>query len=147
MQSHAVDFEKQLELFRTEAESAVQFFFAWDAVHTVAASDRSVVRLLDESPLFWSTNLSALQYSAFIALGRVFDPDTSNYSVSRLLALAHANLEIFSKEALAKRKRQLSADADKWLEPYLAEVYVPTGEDFRSLKRKVAHWRRRYEFA
>ena len=145
MPSISADFESQLELFRTEAESALQFFFAWDAIHAVAAKSKAVFRLLNEAPQFWNTALGALQASALVALGRVFDPDPKNHSVTRLLTLAHANLGLFSKEALAARKRKLSASADEWLPEYLATAYVPSAEDFRSLKRHVALRRKVYE--
>ena len=51
MHSPAADFEVQLELFRTEAESAIQFFYAWDSVHAVAARDEAIVRLLNQAPM------------------------------------------------------------------------------------------------
>ena len=145
MPSTSVDFEAQLELFRTESQSALQFFYAWDATHAIAAKDKRVVRFLNETPLFWNTALGAVQASTFVALGRVFDPDSRNHSVTRLLALAHANLDIFSKNELAARKRKLSANADEWLSEYLRSVYVPTNEDFRRLKRHVASRRKIYE--
>ena len=106
MFSPSVEFETELELFRTEAESAIQCFYAWDATHAVAAKNKTVVRLLNEAPLFWNTALGALQTSALVALGRVFDPDQKNHNISRLLSIAHANPEIFSKDALAARKRK-----------------------------------------
>ncbi len=145
MSSPAIEFETQLELFRTEAESAIQFFYAWEATHAVAATDKAIVRLLNQAPLFWNTALGALQMSTLVALGRVFDPDPKNHSVSRLLSIAHSNLDIFSKEALAQRKRKGSANADEWLPEYLKTVYEPTRKDFRRLKRHVADRRRIYE--
>jgi hypothetical protein len=145
MPSHAADFETQLELFRTEAEGAIQFFYAWDAVHAVAAKDKAVFRLLNQAPLFWNTNLGALQTSTLVALGRVFDPDPKNHSVTRLLSVAHANLGIFSKDSLAARKRKSSANADEWLPEYLQTAYEPNGNDFRRLKRHVADRRKIYE--
>ncbi len=145
MSPSAVEFESQLELFRTDGQSAIQFFYTWDTIHAVAAKDKAVVRFLDEAPLFWNAALGALQTSTFVALGRVFDPDTNNHSVTRLLTLAHGNLEIFSKEALAARKRKLSANADEWLHEYLKTAYVPTRDDFRKLKRQVALRRKIYE--
>ena len=101
MPSPIADFESELALFRTEAESAIQFFYAWDATHAVAAKDKKVVHLLNEAPLFWNTALGALQMSSLVALGRVFDPDQKNHNISRLLSIAHANPDIFSKEAQA----------------------------------------------
>lgn len=59
--------------------------------------------------------------------------------------VGHKNLEIFSKDALADRKRRLSANADEWLAEYLRTAYEPTSEDFRRLKQHVAVRRRIYE--
>src|SRR3989338_4947410 len=145
MPSPAKDFEAQLELFRTEAESAIQFFYAWQAVHAVAVKDKSVVRLLNQAPLFWNTSLAALQASSLVALGRIFDPDQKNHSVTRLLAHAMANLPIFSRESLAERKRMSSPNADEWLPDFLADTHEPTIEDFRRLKRLLASRRKIYE--
>lgn len=141
----ARDFERELEVFRTECQGAIQFFYSWQTIHVVAASDKQVQRALNDAPLFWNTSLGAMQAATFIALGRIFDPDQKNHSISRLLALGHKNLEIFSKEALADRKRKLSANADEWLPEYLKAAYVPTSEDFRRLKQHVAVRRRIYE--
>jgi len=145
MPTASAEFEAQLELFRTEGQSAIQFFYAWDATHAVAASDKSVVKLLNQAPLFWNTALGALQSSTLVALGRVFDPDPKNHSVTRLLSLAHANPDIFSKEALAERKRAHNASADEWLSDYLNTAYVPDSVDFRRLKRYVAARRKIYQ--
>ena len=123
----------------------MQFFYAWQTVHSVASTDRSVHRALNRTALFWNTSLGALQTSTLVTLGRLFDPKPENHSVSRLLAIAHGNLDIFSKDALAARKRESSANADEWLPQYLDGVYVPTGNDFRRLKRYVAIRRRIYE--
>jgi len=145
MASPADEFEAQLELFRTEAQSAIQFFYVWDAVHAVAGKKKAVFRLLNQAPLLWNSALGALQSSMLVALGRVFDPDMKNHSVTRLLALAHGNPGIFSKQALAARKRKLSANADEWLAEYLKTAYVPKTSDFRRLKRQVALRRKVYE--
>ena len=72
-------------------------------------------------------------------------PEPKNHSLTRLLTLAHANLDIFSRDALAARKRKLSPNADDWLYEYLNTAYVPTREDFRKLKQLVAIRRKTYE--
>ena len=145
MNSKADEFKRELEVFRIESDAAVQFFYAWQTVNAVAGSDRSIRHALNKAPLFWNTSLGALQAATLVTLGRMFDPDPANHSVTRLLSIAHGNLGIFSKEALAERKRELSANADQWLEEYLKAVYVPTGNEFRLLKRYVAVRRRIYE--
>jgi hypothetical protein len=145
MASKALEFKRELEVFRTEGDAAVQFFYVWQTVNTVAGKDQSVHRALNRAPLFWNTSLGALQSATLVTVGRVFDPDPNNHSITRLLSIAHRNLDIFSKDALAERKRELSANADEWLPEYLKSVYVPDGDDFRRLKRYVAVRRRIYE--
>ncbi|WP_288107891.1 hypothetical protein [Limnobacter sp.] len=145
MATSSLDFATELELFRTEAESAIQFFYAWDATHAMAAVDPKVRRLLNEAPLFWNTSLGALQASTLVALGRVFDPAPNNHSVTRLLNSAHANLTMFSKQKLSDRKRAQSTNADEWLPEYLNTVYEPTGDDFRRLKKHLSNRRKIYE--
>ena len=86
-----------------------------------------------------------MQAATLVALGRVFDPEPKNHSLTRLLTLAHANLDIFSRDALAAQKRKLSPKADDWLYEYLNTAYVPTREDFRKLKQLVAIRRKTYE--
>jgi AbiU2 len=80
-----------------------------------------------------------------VALGRVFDPNPMNHSVTRLLSFAHAHLDIFSKASLAARKSQGSADANTWLPQYLKSVYEPNSDDFKALRTHVAKRRKFYE--
>jgi hypothetical protein len=137
-------FANELEVFRTEAESAIQFFYSWLAVHAVAGEHKEVYQLLNRAPLFWNTMLGALQTSTFIALGRVFDQQ-STHNLDRLLKIAQSNMVIFSKVSLARRKRAGSSNADEWLGEYLIDVYVPTAVDFRRLRSHVAKRRKIYE--
>jgi nitroreductase len=138
-------FQSELEVFRTEAESASQFLFGYFAVHAVAFDRKQIHRLLNTAPLFWNTALGALQLSAaHIALGRIFDQETT-HNVNRVLRLAQQNPTIFSKEALGRRKRALSRNADEWLDDYLKTAYVPSAKDFRRLRSHVAKKRRIYE--
>ncbi len=137
-------FADELEVFRTEAELGIQFFYSYLAVDAVAGEHKDVHRLLNRAPLFWNTALGALQTSTFIALGRVFD-QKSKHNLDRLLKIAQSNMAIFSKEALAGRKRRINANADDWIDEYLRDVYVPNADDFRRLRRHVAKRRTVYE--
>ena len=137
-------FINELEVFRTEAESAIQFFYSWLTVYAVASEHKEVHRLLNRAPLFWNTALGALQTSTFIALARVFDQQ-SKHNVDRVLKIAQSNMGIFSKGALAGRKRRASPNTDERIDEYLVDVYVPTAADFRRLRSHVARRRRIYE--
>lgn len=145
MTKATIEFKRELENFRREGDAAVQFFYVWQAINAVSSTDDAVFRMLNKTPLFWNTMLGALQSATLITLGRIFDPNPDNHSITRLLNIAHGNLYIFSKESLAERKRELSSNADDWLTEYLRDAYTPCKEDFRKLKRYVAIRRRIYE--
>jgi hypothetical protein len=140
----AETFERELEIFRTEAESAAQFLYAYLAIHATAADKRAVFDLLNTAALFWNTNLGALQTATFIVLGRMFDQN-SNHNIDRLLGFAQKNPGIFSKVALAIRKQGQSATPPDWLNDYLATSYVPKKSDFRRLRTLVKKHRKIYE--
>ncbi|HEX7285421.1 MAG TPA: hypothetical protein VF532_04525 [Candidatus Angelobacter sp.] len=138
-------FERELEIFRTEAGQCAQFLFAFLAVHDVAYRKKAIHRLLNRAPLFWNTCLGALQASAFMALGRVFDSD-SPHNINQLLKLAQNNrLQLFSKAALGRRKQGNDPEPPEWLDEYLQRAREPTADDFRSIRKRVAGWRRVYE--
>lgn len=137
-------FIHDLEIFRTEAESGMQFYYTWLAIQYIIGENKNALELLNENSLFWGTNISALQISSFITLGRIFD-NNSKHNISKLLKYAKKNKEIFSKEALADRKRQDSENADEWLPNYLKRVHVPTDTDFKRLESHVSKYQNIYD--
>ena len=131
------EFEHELEVFRTEANAAAQFFYAYLAIYSAMETDKAVTRWVNTAPLFWSTNLRALQTSTFVALGRIFDT-SSAHNVNRLLYLAQHNSQIiFSKEALDRRKQGNEKEPPEWLPEYLQNAYVPGKLDFQTFRANV----------
>ena len=137
-------FERELEIFRTEAEAGTQFLSAYLAVHAVASKHKAVHRLLNEAPLFWNTCLAGLQAASFMALGRIFDND-SNHNLGKLLRITQAHPEIFSKAALGRRKQGDSSEPPAWLPEYLRDSYEPTTRDFRRIRAHARKRRKIYE--
>jgi len=129
-------FENELEVFRTEADTATQFFYSLLTINTIASKQKKVLHILNNTPLFWNTVLGGLQTSSFIALGRIFD-QKSTHNIDKVLKAAQDNMAIFSKNALAERKRKGVTNADEWLTEYLTNVYVPSAKDFRRLRSHV----------
>jgi hypothetical protein len=60
MTDPALEFEQELEVLRTEAEGAAQFFYSYLAIHAAAGDHRKVYRLLNGSALLWTTILGGL---------------------------------------------------------------------------------------
>jgi hypothetical protein len=140
----ASEFERELEIFRTETDAAAQYLYAYLSIHETAGNRRSVHALLNTAPLFWNTTLSALQASTFIALGRIFGQESA-HNIDRLLGTAQNNLSLFSKTALGRRKQGPSSEAPPWLTDYLETSYVPSAHDFRKLRALVKKNRAIYE--
>jgi hypothetical protein len=130
-------FEQELEILRTEAQEAAQHLYAYVAIHATMAQHSEVATLLNTAALFWNTTLRALQTSALIALGRVFDDDKNSHGVTRLLRLALGNQQIFTLDALAVRRQGNSPTRPNGLDEYLSNAYAPVPADFEWLQQKV----------
>jgi len=137
-------FERELNIFRTETEQATQFYFALLAINDVALDDKIVRQLLNRNALFWNTCAGALQTSAFIAVGRVFDQNSA-HNVDRVLRIAQKNPQVFSKAALARRLERMEPQRSQWIAEFVQDAYEPTPKDFRRLRVYVHKWRQIYE--
>lgn len=142
--ARTVSFENELELFRKEANAAAQFLYSSLALNALASEHRRVLDRLNDAPLFWNTTIFALQKSAILALGRVFETDTK-HNAARLFKAASDDLSIFSREALARRKQGTSATRAEWVDEYVRDKYEPTAKDIRNLRKQVDAWRDIYD--
>lgn len=139
-------FTHELEVFRTEIESAIRCFYTHVTMNAVLAEDKHKLEIVNRTPLFWITTSDALHASLFITLGRIFDQD-SNHNVDKILRIAQTQTVIFAKEGFKKRLRASSANADEWIDEYMKHVYIPTAIDFRRLRKYVGKYRKIYEKA
>lgn len=137
-------FAHELEVFRTEAQAEAQFLYAYLTIIAILGENKKALNAVNRTPLFWKTNIGALQSAFFIVLGRIFD-QKSNHNIDSLLKIAQTNVNIFSKAALAERKKQNSPNANVWLDEYLKRVYEPTRDDFRALRKQIKKYRKIYE--
>jgi len=131
------EFEKELEIFRTEVEQAKQFFYAQLAINAEAGENGQVLRFMNRTPMLWNTIQYALQKSTFVALGRIFDTDSDVHGLARLLRLAQDNKDMFSRDALAARKPDFP--------DFAKTAHELADHHFRELRREVAQWRAVFE--
>lgn len=137
MQAAEDEFERQLEIFHSECADAVRFFYAGYGLQVSILRTPTASNGLNKAPAFWNATLDALKASTLITLGRVFDPDSRNYSLTRLIAFAHSNSQIFGAAAVRRRMQSSPRRA--------TDIYEPTPHDFRRLKKLIATRRREYE--
>jgi hypothetical protein len=136
-------FKSELKIFGDEANAAAQFLYGSLAVGTLINEDPNVRKRLNIAPLFWNTVHFSLQKSAILALGRIFETNTA-HNAARLMREA-GQIDIFSKDALRRRKHEQSANAAEWIEEFLARAYVPSHDDIRRLRKEVDTWRKIYD--
>lgn len=136
-------FLEELEIFRGECEAASQHLYAYLTIRRLARRHGPVRRALNRHALFWNTAVGALQQSALVTLGRVFDQDTP-HNVDVLLRLATNGRAMFSKAALAVRKAEAGLQPPS-VDRFVADAYEPTPKDFRTLRAHAAKARRIYE--
>ncbi len=113
-------------------------------MNAVAASRKSVYDLLNRYPQFWKTCVGSLQTAAIVALGRIFDQN-SPHNIDKLLQIAQANPEIFSKQVLGQRKQGNNSERPEWLDDFLRTTHVPTPMDFRRIRAHIKKRRKIYE--
>jgi hypothetical protein len=144
MSPEEAEFVAELHNFDSEAQHAAFFLYATFSIDHAAAQSRRLLNRLNRTPTFWVTIRVALRTSAYITISRVFDQG-SPHNVDRLIRLAQNNPQVFSRDALAARKRGDGNREPKWLAEYLEDAYYPTATTFRKLRRRVADNRRVFE--
>lgn len=149
MKTKEDEFKRELEVFRNEVASGIQFFYTYLAINSVLSKNKQALKIVNLTPLFWKTNVGALQTSFFITLGRIFDNDKDKrykkHTIDTLLQVTKEHSDIFSAKALEVRKRAGSANADEWISNYMKDVYVPTDDDFKRLEKYISKYRKIYE--
>jgi hypothetical protein len=133
------DFEKELEIFRTEEEVAQQYFFAYLSVRSLAARNEHVLEAMNDTPLFWITTHHAMLLAAFIALGRIFDQN-SEHNIDILLSIAANDLSVFAKSAQMARL-QAAGMSQQLAKQHASQRHELTATDVRGLRKHVNHWR------
>ena len=79
-------FEHELEMFRSEEESAQQSFFGFLSLQLIPYKNPGVLQRMNETSMFWITTRYALLMSAFVVLGRIFDQDPKSlHNIDKLL--------------------------------------------------------------
>ena len=61
MSEREEEFLAELEVFRTEAQAGAQFLYANLAINAVLAKRKKALDAVNLTPLFWKTNMGALQ--------------------------------------------------------------------------------------
>lgn len=142
-------FDQALRIFDKQVSEATDFWYTAKTLkHATRSSNHRTSAAMHRTPMFWNTVTHALQSTAIVAVGRVFDNSRGGkkQTIDTLFHFAREHRAVlFSKAALEARKRRHSANVDDWITGYLAHAYVPTEEDFNQLHALVKPHRKTYE--
>jgi hypothetical protein len=105
-------FEQRLDMHRRDGKSCAIFLYTLLTTHTLAGSDFDLLDRVNAHAGFWNGTLAGLQAAAYIALGRIYDPDDSNHNALALLAYTKEHFGIFSRSALLARKIRVGMSPD-----------------------------------
>jgi hypothetical protein len=145
MQTLPTPFVDELEVFRTEEESAQQYFFGFLSLQRVPHANPDVLRKMNETPAFWITTRYAMLMSAFVVIGRIFDQDPKSlHNIDKLLTSVSNEIGSLSKAGLAQR-RVAEGMNPKQAAAYVVDKYDLTPTDIREMRKAVAKWRKVYE--
>jgi hypothetical protein len=136
-------FERELEIFRAEEETAQQYFFSYLSVRNLAGTNAEVLSTMNATPLFWITTHHAMLLATFVALGRIFDQN-SKHNIDSLMSVVSKDISTFSMTALAARK-QAAALTEAEAATYVVGKHALNAGDLRNLRKQIASWRRVYE--
>jgi hypothetical protein len=139
----STQFATALEHLRQDAWDGIQLLYLDLAFNEVLRRNKDYLAVVNRTPVLWNATRHGWQCGYMIALGRAYDHTTQHNLGSVLDAFAN-NLDMFSKAALADRKRASSSNADEWLPDYLRSVHVPTAADVARLRAREKSYQRLY---
>lgn len=133
------EFLDELNMFRNEVISALKSVYAEQALHEIVSKDKKALDVLNMTPTFWNTVLSAFQNSTFTTFGRIFD-NNGKSSIRILGKITRKNRDIFTKSSFSSRwgKEDNGTGVSSWLPEYLKNLYVPVDKDFDDLDSFIA---------
>src|SRR5882757_6817246 len=111
------DIEQIHALFESEVHAAADAYFLIKHIDQIVVAKPEVHRALNANGLAWTTIQYSLRVTSLTVLGRIFDDegDDESLSVFTYLDLCAQKLPQFSKQALKARKLKNSNTTDEFL--------------------------------
>lgn len=137
-QAHDDEFARRLDVLHADAVACARHGFAELAINVVASRDDRIRERVREDAGYWQTTMSALQSSAFVSLGRVFDGRKGTITPARVLDYVATYPGIFSRGSLRARKARESPGMDiSLLDPLIDAAFEPTAASFAAIRTEL----------
>jgi len=141
-----VQYWKYYEAVRGNLVKASYCYYTSQEIHSFAGESEDNFHLLNAHATFWNTTLHGLQIASFMALSRLFDQGPDAHTMERFLGHTVAHPEFFAREAFERRRMKDAPGGLRpyWLDDFVANIWVPTGDDLRDIARMLRQYRRKW---
>jgi hypothetical protein len=142
------EYKQRYKIVSDDILSATRAFYTYMEINKFGAESAQNLQKLNQDGHFWSAEMYSLQLGGFVILGRIFG--SSGYPIHKFLKQMTPHPELFSREALAQRKRDEVRDPNPpWLAAYLENVWVPTTNELEDIATSIDPatevWKRSYK--
>jgi AbiU2 len=132
------EYKRNFSLVADQITGATRAFYTYMEINKFASESNDNYQKINCDGHFWSGQLYALQTTWFIILGRIFDPTRGAYSIHDFLKSTVAYKGVFSRAALAERKRSAARQPQpEWLDDYLKSAWEPTAADLEKVRSTI----------
>ena len=128
-----IEFEKRLDALFNDSRACVVFLYTELAFHQLVATNERTFKRINGHSEFWNGILGALQSSAFVALGRIYDKRRGNNSALHLFRFAERNIGIFRRPFIERRQIRSGMAKDD-AKVYASEAYELPLDGLTSLR-------------
>ena len=127
------EYQQQFASMRNEIAAATNSFYTYIEVHKFASESPENYDKINKDANFWNILLYGLQTTWLIALGRIFDRSSGANSINDFMAATVSHKGLFSKRALAERKKKSARVDPPWLDEYLRTAWEPSTADLQAI--------------
>jgi len=121
---------------RKEAETTIRVLYALKQFrHSITCKE--CVKKINKNTYFWQIYECSLRTNLFIGIRRLYENKNGTFNFQKFIEMCIANVDLFSKESLRKRKLENSKNANEWIDEYMSNTYEVSEDDFTSLSRLV----------
>jgi hypothetical protein len=133
------EYKRNFGLIADQISGATRAFYTYMEINKFASESNDNHQKISRDGHFWSGQLYALQTTWFIVLRRIFDPTRGAYSIHDFLKSTVAYKGLFSRTALAERKRLAARQQQpEWLDDYVkSAAWEPTVADLEKVRSTV----------
>jgi hypothetical protein len=107
------EFSSRLSNVRQDSRACAVYVYTELTFHHLTSSEPRLIDGVRQHAAFWNGVLGGLQTAVFVTLGRLFDDDQQTYNLENALRYAEQHPGIFSRDALAARKRAAGVGPDE----------------------------------